>query len=110
MNIPHHFHLRKRISKNLEPFPATSSWKRLLDRAVFAAGVIGPLMTIPQILDIYTTQNATGVSITSWSAFALLDIIWLIYGFVHREIPIILTYILWFIFNSLVVLGTLMYR
>ena len=85
----HHLHVRKRFYKNLEPFPAKSFWKRLLDRAVLAAGVAGPIMTIPQVLDIFLSQNAAGVSVISWSSYALFDIIWIIYGFVHREMPII---------------------
>ena len=109
LRMSHHLHLRKRISRSLEPYPARTALKRLLDRAVYFVGVIGPLMTIPQIILIYVGQNASGVSPVSWLAWALLDIPWIIYGFVHNERPIILTYSLWFVCNVAVFVGALLY-
>ena len=105
----HHLHLRKRISKGLEPFPARTSWKRQLDRLVLAVGVIGPAASIPQVLKIYVTQNAGGISVISWGALAILDIPWILYGLVHNERPIVMTYSLWFIINILVTIGATMY-
>ena len=109
MRLHHHLHLRKRISKNLEPFPARSRGMRILDRVVYTVGVIGPVMTIPQIVLIYGSQDATGVSPLSWGAWALLDIPWIVYGLVHREYPIVATYVFWFVSNVLVFVGALLY-
>ena len=104
-----HLHLRKRTSKGLEPYPARSSWKRFLDTMVYGIGIIGPVMTIPQILLIYVGRNATGVAPESWLMWALFDIPWIVYGFVHRERPIVMTYTLWFICNAVVFVGALLY-
>jgi len=109
MLFPRHWHIRKRISASLEPFPARTTLKRFLDRVVYAVGVLGPLFTLPQIIKIYSTHSAAGVSIFSWGAFALFDIPWIIYGIVHKERPIVVTYTLWLIFNSVVVVGVLIY-
>jgi uncharacterized protein with PQ loop repeat len=106
----HHIHLRKRVHKrHLEPYPARHPWKRFLDRIVLAAGIIAPLMTVPQAFKIYMLQDATGVSIVSFGAFALLDIPWIVYGIVHRARAITVAYILWFSMNIIVVAGVLMY-
>jgi len=105
----HHLHLRKRILRNLEPFPARSAWKRGLDRTVLTVGIIGPLASVPQILKIYLLQDATGISIISWSVWALLDIPWIVYGVVHHERPIVVTYFLWFLVNILVSVGAMVY-
>ncbi|MDO8514373.1 MAG: PQ-loop domain-containing transporter [bacterium] len=105
----HHLHLRKRISRGLEPFPARTLWKRSLDKVVLGVGIIGPLASIPQVLKIYLVQDATGLSGISWGIWALLDIPWIIYGLVHRERPIIVAYSLWFTVNSLVFIGAMMY-
>ncbi len=94
---------------DLEPFPARTAWKRLLDRVVLAVGIIGPLTSIPQILKIYVLQDATGVSVISWGTWALLDIPWIIYGIVHRERPIVVTYCLWLFVNTMVFAGAVMY-
>ncbi len=105
----HHLHIRKRISKNLEPFPATSPSKRLLDTVVYAAGIAGPLMTLPQLFEIYAHRNAGGVSVATWAAYAVFDIPWIVYGIVHRETPLVVTYFLWLAFNMLVVAGAVLY-
>lgn len=105
----HHVHLRKRAIKELEPFPARSFWLRVLDRVVLTAGVIGPLTTIPQIYKIYTTHDASGVSLLTWLLPAILDIPWIVYGFAHGERPIVITYTLWLVANLVVALGVVLY-
>ena len=104
-----HVHLRKRRHPALEPYPARNSMKRWLDRLILMVGVIGPAMIVPQIMLIYTEKNASGVSAISWLAWALLDIPWIIYGLVHREPPIVMTYFLWFLGNLLVFFGAVLY-
>lgn len=105
----HHLHLRKRVSKSLEPYPARSPWKRLLDTVVFAAGVVGPIFSIPQIILIYSNKDATGVSPVTWFAWAALDIVWILYGLVHKEPPIVVTYTFWFVVNLIVAFGAILY-
>lgn len=105
----HHLHVRKRHSHSLEPYPARTQWKRWLDKTVYAAGIIGPIMSLPQIIRIYGTGSADGIAPESWFMWALLDIPWIIYGLVHREFPIAMTYILWLLCNTLVLVGALLY-
>jgi len=104
-----HLHLRKRKAAGLEPYPARDTWLRLLDRVVLVVGILGPLTAIPQIIKIYTLHNATGVSLYSWLLPAILDVPWVVYGIVHGERPIFVTYLLWIMANLLVVIGILMY-
>lgn len=104
-----HLHLRKRLSDDLEPIPARTFAKRLLDRTVLLVGIVGPLTTIPQIIKLFTLHSAEGVSTLTWALPMLLDIPWIIYGIVHREPPIIVTYTLWFVMNGIVVTGALLY-
>lgn len=109
MKLNHHPSLRKRAAQTFEPFPARSLQLRILDRVVLIIGILGPLMTIPQILKIHLLQDASGVSVISWSAYTLLDFPWILYGLVHHDRPIFVTYTLWVIMNSLVVAGAIMY-
>lgn len=102
-------HLRKRIMGNIEPFPARTTWKRVLDRVVLSVGVIGPLASIPQVAKIYLLHDAQGISAISWGAWALMNIPWVMYGLVHRERPLVITYSLWFVINSSVFIGAIMY-
>ena len=108
-DVMHHRHIRERIYKNLEPFPHPDSFKRALDLMVYVAGVLGPIFGIPQIYTIYVHKNAAGVSAFSWGMFALFNIVWILYGIVHRERVITVTYSLWFVVNSLVAIGAIIY-
>jgi|SRR3989344_7237364 len=109
MQSHHHLHLRKRISKGLEPYPARSSGKRILDKIVLAAGIIGPAMSIPQIVLIYSTKNASGIEPISWVSWAILNIPWILYGLAHKEPPIVMTYSLWLVCNMLIFIGGILY-
>ncbi|MEN9561724.1 MAG: hypothetical protein RIQ56_997 [Candidatus Parcubacteria bacterium] len=104
--MDHHVYKRKRKITG-EPFPARTTWLRFLDRVVLAAGIIGPFSAIPQVLKIYIEGDASGLSAPTWGMWALLNIPWIIYGHVHRELPIVATYSLWFIVNTSVFLGIL---
>ncbi len=112
MKLHHHYAVRKRLSAEragLEPYPSSHLWLRLLDRMVYIVGIIGPVMVLPQIYLIFSTQNASGVSAISWLSWALLDIPWIFYGLAHKQYPIVLTYLLWFICNLVVFFGALIY-
>jgi uncharacterized protein with PQ loop repeat len=101
----HHYHTRKRR----EPYPAQTLYMRLLDGVIYVVGILGPLATIPQVLKIYVAHDAAGVSLFSWAIYALFDIPWIMYAIAHKERPLIICYTLWFFFNSLVLVGVLLY-
>ena len=105
----HHLHLHKRMRTATEPYPASSKWKRILDALVYSAGIIGPVAAFPQLILIYAGQDASGVSAVSWFGWALLDIPWILYGFVHKERPIMITYTLWMLINFVVGIGAVIY-
>lgn len=109
-NVLHHLSVRKRIYKNLEPFPHPDSGKRFLDSFIFVIGALGPLATVPQVYTIFAHHSAAGVSIFSWSAYFLFSIVWVIYGIVHKEKAITFTYCLWILMNGLVALGAIIYK
>lgn len=111
MMRPHiHPHVRKReYDRRLEPVPARTYGLRLLDLMVYAAGILAPVMTLPQMFKIFLYHDAAGVSALTWGAYALFDLPWILYGLAHRERPITITYLLWFLCNGAVFVGTLIY-
>ncbi len=74
------------------------------------AAVIHPLTAVPQVYKIYSTHDVAGVSLWTWFGFMTLGLIFLAYGLAHKIRPFIVTQILWFIVDFLVVAGVLMYR
>lgn len=81
----------------------------MLDAVVYVVGIVGPIMIIPQIWLIYSTHDASGIAPLTWFAWAIADIPWVLYGVVHKELPISLTYLLWCIGNLAVAIGALLY-
>tara|TARA_Y100000310_G_scaffold345539_1_gene466243 strand:- start:13420 stop:13755 length:336 start_codon:yes stop_codon:yes gene_type:complete len=105
----HHIHQRKRKKENVHPYPSKDKWIYLLDKFLIFVAVLAPLMTLPQILRIIQEQSAAGVSLLTWILFTLFTITWILYGIVHKEKPIIISYVLWFLADLAVVILALMY-
>ena len=104
MLVLHHLRKRRKSAKRNE------FEMEILDYIVYAASILGPLMTIPQILVIWNTKTAAGVSIISWLGFVIYNSIWLTYGIVRKDPPIILSNFLWVLLQITVVVGAIIYR
>lgn len=76
---------------------------------MYGVGIVGPLVSIPQLIEIYVRHNVQGISVLSWTGYAVLSVLWLAYGIVHREKPIILTQFLWLLVNVAVIVGAILY-
>ncbi|MFZ1300994.1 MAG: hypothetical protein WAQ27_00205 [Candidatus Microsaccharimonas sp.] len=85
--------------------------KRLtnFDIVIIIASFLYPLTGIPQVIQIF--QGATdGVSIYSWVGFMCFSTLFLIYGFKHKIVPMMITNSIWILIDSLVVIGFLLYN
>jgi len=109
MNGFHHMRARAHFTKGLEPFPATSAWKRFLDYLMYGVGIVAPIALVPQILQIYTTRSSAGISLLTWSLLTCINILWATYGAVHRDTHIFFANVLMMFFNLAVVVGVLVY-
>ena len=105
----HHRHVRKRLYSKHEALPSKNAHKRLVDRLVYAVGILTPLFTIPQVLVIWLSQSAGSVSLLTWGPYLLFAVVWLWYGIIHREWPIIVLNAGLVIVDLLVVAGILVY-
>lgn len=82
---------------------------RILDKAILAAAIIEPLMTIPQAWDIFRDHTAIGVSLSTWIGYEALTVIWLWYGFVHKDKMVLIYQGLFMIIQTIVIIGAIMY-
>lgn len=82
---------------------------RILDMFIYPVGLISPLALIPQIWTIYETQNASGVSLLTWILLMAGNAAWLIYGFVHREIPLMMVHAAFLVANIAIIIGIIQY-
>ncbi|MBN2881413.1 hypothetical protein JXM83_05165 [Candidatus Woesearchaeota archaeon] len=105
----HHLHVTKRIIHAREKYPHPNKFKSMLDKIIYFIGLTGPLMTIPQILKIWSEKSAAGVSMISWMTYLITAFFWLAYGITHKEKPIVITYIFWILTEGFVVAGIFIY-
>jgi uncharacterized protein with PQ loop repeat len=83
--------------------------KYIIDRVVMVTGLIGPIASIPQAVQIFSLQDAEGVSLVTWSFFILTNSALLIYSIVHKLLPLLISNICWVSIELIVVMGILMY-
>ena len=81
----------------------------IIDKLIYFGGVLGPLMTLPQLFKIYFEKNATGVSAISWFAYAVGSSFWVWYGLTHKQKPLIFSYSIFLVIEILIIIGVFIY-
>ena len=109
MEVLHHIHTRKRIHEKKETYPSRNKQIKFLDNFLMIAALLSPLAYFPQIFKIFFEKTAAGVSLTTFSIFAIFSIPWIFYGVVHKERPIIVMYVLFFLMHLVIIFGIIMY-
>jgi uncharacterized protein with PQ loop repeat len=94
----HHLTPRKQASK-----------LTFLDHFIYIVAATEPMANIPQIITIYRTHQASGVSIMSWLMYALFAITWLAYGIHIKRKPMIIGSSLIFATDMMVVVGAILF-
>lgn len=79
------------------------------DTVVVIASFLYPLSGLPQVFQIFR-GSTEGVSLYSWISFTLFSTIFLAYGLKHNIKPMIITNSIWFVIDSLVIIGLLINR
>lgn len=86
-----------------------TKFKKRIGRFALIAGIIQPLITLPQIIDIYGNQSAEDVSLLTWLGYLVFGVIFLVYGFAFNLKPIWVGQIIWLTMQSIIVVGILIY-
>jgi uncharacterized protein with PQ loop repeat len=105
----HHLHIRQRIHQRYQKYPHPDPKIRWLDNIVYVVSVILPLTALPQIYQIWSTQDAQGVSLLTWGLFAVFSVPMLLYGIVHKVKPLIIMNILWMLVYAGIISGIILY-
>ncbi len=106
----HHLHRRKRVTQQFEQYPSPQYGIRFLDRLLIVVAVVAPMTMLPQIIKLYATRDVASFSLTSWALFCVFNLLWLVYGIVHKDKPILISNALWFITQAAIVVAIIIYR
>lgn len=83
----HHLHTRKRR----EPFPSPNGLKRFFDYLMYGVSVGVPLALVPQVHQVYSLKEVGDLSIVTWGLLCFFNILWTIYGTLHKAYPIMIS-------------------
>lgn len=64
-----------------------------LDKLTTIVGLCMPLVTLPQLIIVFTSDSLQGVSLITWVFYTIQAGIFAIYGIKHKEKPLIITYV-----------------
>ncbi len=81
-----------------------------IEALALVAALIQPLITVPQIVQIYANQSAQDVSLLTWVGYWVFGLIFLAYGFIFKLRPIFYGQIVWVIVQTITVIGILIYE
>ena len=110
LGVRHILRRRIKLKEGKEPFERISVLKTALDILMYPVAVVAPLALVPQVWQLYATHNASSISMPTWAILVFFNMLWIFYGWVHRDKPIIITNIMFGFFNFLVALGVILYR
>ena len=80
---------------------------KLFDKSMYFLALIAPVMTIPQLIEVWTHHKKAGVSVATWGAYTFVTFLWLIYGILHKEKQLILVNSLLILLDGSIVVGIL---
>jgi uncharacterized protein with PQ loop repeat len=107
-HVHHHIIHRKKKKKQRKETNKRVK-KNILDRMVYFAGIAGPIMTLPQVFKIWGEKSATGVALETWVTYLCLSTIWISYGLLHKEKPLVIMYSSYFFIHISIIIGVLFY-
>ena len=71
--------------------------------------VATPLFELPQAWDIYSTQSAQDVSLTTWGFFWFVNFAWIVYAIRNKLKILVAIYVLYFVIELAIVVGIILY-
>ena len=78
-----------------------------LEKSLRVLSVVTMLMTVPQVLAVWSSTEAVGVPPLSWGAYLFSACLWFIYGVQKRDKTIYLACIGWIVLDAAIVVGAL---
>jgi uncharacterized protein with PQ loop repeat len=91
------------------PDSRTLSSHPRLRRLLGGMSVFTMAMTIPQVVTIWISHRAGGVSIFTWGTYFISAVLWLFFGIWKQDKNIYLPCIGWLVLDSAVILGVVIY-
>ena len=80
-----------------------------VERAVFGWGLVNPILSLPQLHNIYVFKHVAGFSVVSVSAALLMAALWTTHGILGRQTVVWVTSSVWVGLNAVTLVGVVAY-
>jgi uncharacterized protein with PQ loop repeat len=87
----------------------SNNWREKFDKLIVVLGLVNVIATIPQITQIWRTQDASGVSLVTWTYYVVFTVILLVYAVSIKANPMIIMYTGNTIVYSIVLIGVIIF-
>ena len=83
--------------------------KNFYEKVMPVVSLIAPFSNVPQLLEIWIYKNPQGVSLTSWSIFLTISLVWFGYGLSKKDRNMVVMFGLITVFQIGIVSGLMLY-
>jgi len=105
-----HHQQRKEAEKQGQIVAEQNKFSLFIDKIIYPVGLLGPVMTLPQLFEVWIHKSAGELSLITWGGWLILSFVWLTYGIIHKEKPIIISNILWITIEFGITLAIIIYN
>lgn len=111
------YKIKNQISESLNIMEGKNYWEimkrnltKAIDKFIYIIALFGPIMTLPQIINVWKNQDVSSLSIRTWWAYLVSPSFRLIYGLLHKEKPLIISQTLRLLANGSIFIWVLLFR
>lgn len=83
--------------------------KKIINRVCALFAVFMPLTTLPQIIQLYSTKSAGGLSLLMWVLYMVGCVPFLLFGIIYKHKQLILLNVLWLFVQGVMIVGIVLY-
>ena len=78
-----------------------------LDKLTYITGILLPILTLPQAYNVVVSRQTAGVSLLTWSFYLFASVLFAVFGIIHKEKLLIITYVPFVFIEAAIVIGLL---
>ncbi|HXR49979.1 MAG TPA: hypothetical protein VN778_03050 [Verrucomicrobiae bacterium] len=82
----------------------------IFDDGMYVVALVTPVLTLPQVFLIWSGRQTAGVSLPTWAAYTTMSGVWLIYGILQHQKPLVISQVCLFVVDFAIVLGIALFR
>lgn len=90
--------------------PHSKTGMKIVDAGIYVVAFFSPIVTLPQVFQVWKSHASGDVSLITWGCYAAVSVLWVVYGLVHKEKPIVLSQILLLTTEMSIVIGVILHK